>query len=138
MVRPLKVPWQFRVSSLPGRSREMCSAHAEHFPEQCFHQVAVMVLVRVGEAIAAREHRSSSGQQPSRVSAQSIEDVVEPDGLGQMAIEQTIDMVPRAEGPAPGINLVSGCQLAHHPERNELADWMKGGEIGSLGFGDFF
>jgi len=75
-------------------------------PEQILHEVALTIFVGMGESIAGRSDGSPDAAQPAAMIAQSITNVVEPNGVSELGIDQGDDMTPRSEGPGFFINAV--------------------------------
>ncbi len=63
------------------------------------HEVAQTIFVGMGERIAGRSDGSPDTAQPAAMIAQSITDVVDPNGMSELGIDQGDDMTPRSEGP---------------------------------------
>ena len=93
----------------------------EHLPEQRFHHVGVALPVRIGESVATRRGRPAHGEKLRAVVAQGITQIVQPDAMGKLAIQQADHVAPRSKRTTLFIHPILGGQAANHPHRDKLA-----------------
>jgi hypothetical protein len=72
----------------------------QHLPEKLLGQLRLALLAGVREAVAAGMRGSANRGERATVQAQPIADVIEPDAVGELGIEQRNDMTPGREAPA--------------------------------------
>ena len=93
----------------------------EHAPEQLLGHGCVADLVGVGKPVPARRSRCADPRQPPAVVAQAVADVIESDGVGQLAVEHGDHMAPGAEGPGLGVHAMFPRQFPDQMARDEVA-----------------
>ena len=109
------------VSTRRAEARELVLQMIEHLPEQRLHHVGVALPVRIGESVATRRGRPAHGEKLRAVVAQGITQIVQPDAMGKLAIQQADHVAPRSKRTTLFIHPILGGQAANHPHRDELA-----------------
>ena len=99
----------------------------EHLPEQSLHHIGITVLVRMRESVAARRRGTPYRKQLRTVVAQSVTQIIEPDAMGELAIQQTDYVAPWRKRPALLVDPILLCQRADHSHRDELAKLIEDG-----------
>ncbi len=98
MDRLAEAPGQPLVANAEATGHESFEM-TQGLPKQCFHHVAVAGLVGMGQRVARGRDGPAQAAKPASVDAQGVADIVEPDGMSELGIDQTDDMTPRSEGP---------------------------------------
>jgi len=119
--RPFELAGQFVVTPRLPEALEAFLRGTEDLPEERLPHVAITVLVRMREAVAAGRRRSTDRPEFGLVVAQTVAHVVEPDRMGEVAIRQTDHMAPGRKGPALPVHPMIGGELFDHPGRDHLA-----------------
>lgn len=102
----------------------------QHCPEELLrHHLRVALPVGVGEGVLARCGGTANGQQGIRVQAQRIAHVVESQRVGQLGVEQTGHMAPRAKRPGLGVHAGVPGQPRHAMIGNEIAELVQQREL---------
>jgi hypothetical protein len=78
----------------------------EDDPEQSLGHDSITDLVGMGEAVAARRGCSPDPRQPALMMPEGVADIVEPDGVGQLAVEHGYNVASRAGRARSGIDAV--------------------------------
>lgn len=121
MDRLAEAPGQALVADTES-SRNETIEMVQRLPEKRLHHIAVASLVGVGEGIAGGRDGSAQTAEPARVDAQSVADIVESDGVGELREEQTDHMAPRGEGAGLLVDPVLTSELRDEMGWNELAE----------------
>lgn len=93
----------------------------EHLPEQSLHHTGITVLVRMRESVAARRRGTAYREQLRTVVPQCVTQIVQPDAVGELAIQQADNVAPWRKRPALLIDSILFGQRADHPDGDELA-----------------
>ena len=105
-----------------GKARVETLEVIEDGPEELLGQRGVAVFVGVGQIVAAGRGGAPQSRERTRVQAQGITDVVEPDGVGQLRVEQRDDVAPRRERAGFLIDPRRAGQLGDEEDRDVVAD----------------
>ena len=114
-----------------GEGRAETFEMFEHLPEQILGQGRIALAVGVGKAVAAGRSRAAHGRERPRVQAQAVADVIEPDGVGELRVEQRDDLAPRTEGTGLGLDAVLAGQCGDEMIGNEIAELAQEREFGT-------
>jgi hypothetical protein len=95
---------------------------AKHRPEDLLGKARVALLVGMGKIIAARRRGCPQRAQRSAVQPQGIANVVEPDGVCELGVDQADQMAPRREGARFFVHTDLSRQLRHQIGRNQIAN----------------
>ena len=79
------------------------------------------------ESVATRRRGTTYRKQLRTVVAQSVTQIIEPDAMGELAIQQTDYVAPWRKRPALLVNPILLCQRADHSHRDELAKLIEDG-----------
>jgi len=88
----------------------------QHGPEELFGHFRIAGAVGVGERVFGRR------RQWPRMQAQRVADVVEPQGVGELCIQEADDMAPGTERAGLIVHAGLPRQFGHQMERNEVAN----------------
>lgn len=94
----------------------------EGFPEEFLHHIAVAGFVRVGEGVLGGRRGTPDGGELGGVVRESVADIIEPHGVGELGVNETHDMAPRAEGPSLLVDTVLAGELGDEMFGYELAN----------------
>ena len=93
----------------------------EHRPKQFSRHRGIAMLVGVGKPVATGSAGPpDTGQQPS-VMSESVTDIIKPNSMSDLSIEQTNDMAPWTETASFLIDTLLAGQLGHQMSRNKIA-----------------
>lgn len=93
-----------------------------HRPENLFGQPSIAHLVGMGEGIAAGCRGSAQRGEQIPVQPQSVADIIEPDGVGELRVEQAHQMAPGGKRARLPVHARRPRQLRHQMRRNEIAN----------------
>ncbi len=93
----------------------------EDFPEEFLHHVAVTGLVGMGECVFRGRRGTADGGKLRGVVRETVADVVESDGMGELGVEQGDDVTPRAEGAGLLVDAILAGDFRNEVLGNELA-----------------
>ena len=98
----------------------------------------------MGKVVARRRGGPAQTDEQAAVEPQTVADIVEPNGVDQLRIEQGDHMTPRRIGPRLGVHARLPRELAHEEGWNEIANLVQNAELafawagGRLGLGILF
>ena len=112
----------------------------QHRPEKLLGQFRITGAVGMRECVLGWRGCASQRRQRSRMQAQRVAHVVEPEAVSQLGIEQADDMAPRAEAACVIFDAGGARQFWHQMRRNEVAKLPQERELagGWLGCGFLF
>jgi hypothetical protein len=120
--RALEAAQQTLALATAGEARVQALEMFEHGPEELLGHRGVAMLVGVGEIVPRGCRRSAQGRQRTRVQTQRITDVIEPNGMGELCVNQRDHMTPRRERPRFLIHLSRTRQFGHEKLRDGVAN----------------
>jgi len=112
-------------SAVPAKTGVEFLQMAEDGIEKVLSHLSGAFTVGSGECIFAGRIRATHCRERSRMQTQGIADIVEPDGMGQLGIEQTHDMTPRRERAGAFDNASIPRQFGNQMRRNKIAELMQ-------------
>ena len=124
MDRPCEPPGQLAIAARRAELLEGVLQMSQGLPEKRFHHVAVTVLVGMGKAVAAGRCGSARRGELGTVVRQAVADVVQPNTMAKLCIEQADDMAPWRKGSALALNFVFGGKGFDQPCRNEFTNLL--------------
>ena len=104
---------------------------AHRLPEELLGDVGRASPVGVAQVVARRRCGPANGRERPRVQPQAVAHVVEADGMGHLRKEQRHGVAPIREAARFGRALLLVGELAHQPQRNEVAELAQDTEFGS-------
>jgi hypothetical protein len=125
MDRSLKAVRQSPVSSGRTESRRKLLQMCKHLPEKLFNHIAVAMLVRIGERVAAWRNRAPDRCQFGRMVTQRVADIVESDSMGQLSKKQTHHVAPGRKRTRPFIDPVLAGQFLRQVRRDKFTKLMQ-------------
>jgi hypothetical protein len=111
---------------------------AERRPENPFRQTGVPLLVGVREIIAAWRRRGTEGNQQTAVQTQPVADVVEPDGVRELRVDQADEVAPGAEGARFPVHTGFLRQFRNQMRWNQIANLPQDRKLTAAWNGCFF
>ena len=105
-------------------------------PEQVLGQWGVPFPVGVREGVLVRRGRAPDRRQRTGVPLPRVADLVEPQRGGQLGVEQTHRVSPRAEGAGVLLHAALPGQMRHQVRGNEIAELAPQGELAARWLAD--
>ena len=129
------------VDRLPkpvGQARALAGAEAwlhaaqvrQDSPEELLRHAGIADLIGMREAVFAGWGCAPNAREPADMMTQAVADVVQADGVGQLAVKQGDHVAPGAEGPGLGFHAVFPGQLLHRMPRDEIAKLSEHAQLG--------
>lgn len=94
-------------------------------PKQLFHHIAVAVLVRVRERVAAWRNRTTDRCKFWGVVPEAVTDIVQPNRVGQLRKQKTDHVAPRSEGPGLFVHAMLAGKFFRQVRRDEFTKLMQ-------------
>ena len=135
MWQPAKTPRHALATAASREAGRNALQMPEHRPENLLRQTRVALLVGVGKVVAAGRRGAAQCDQKAVVQAQAIADIVEPDGMGKLRIEETQQMAPRRKDPGLLVHARLPRQLRHEVGRNQIANLPQHSKLAAAWFG---
>lgn len=125
MNRPLEAARQAAVTARRSELRIQRLEMTKDSPKQFLHHVAVAVLVRVRESVAAWWHRPANGYKFCPMVAKAITDIVQPNRMSQLSEKKTHYVTPRSEGSSSFVHSVLLRKFCRQVRRDEFTKLMQ-------------
>ena len=93
----------------------------QHRPEELFGHIRIAPAVGVRERVFGRGCGPAQCRQRPGVQPQRVTDVIEPEAVGELGVEQADDMTPRTERAGLIFHAGLACQSRHQMRWNEVA-----------------
>lgn len=101
----------------------------EHLPEQILGHGGVTMAVGVGKTIATGWSGPANGRERSGMEVEGVADVIEPDGMGELRVQQGDHLTPWAEGPGLFIDPMLASQPGDQVIGDKVAELAEDGEF---------
>ena len=121
MDEPLEAEGELRAALGPEARMELLQM-LEHGPEQLFGHLGIAFVVGVGEGVFAGRGRPTNRRQRSRVQAQRVTHIIEPQSVRELGVEQADHMTPRKKRARPQVHAGVPGQLRHEVGGNQIAE----------------
>jgi hypothetical protein len=112
-----------------GEPRVEAAQMLQHRPEQLLPQRGVTSAIGVGQIITRRRRGRADADEQTRMQSQAVADIVEPDGVDQLCVEQRDHMTPRRIGSRLALHSGLSGQLGHQKRRNQIANLVQDTEL---------
>ena len=113
------------------KARRRFAQVAQHLPKQLFGHRGRPFAVGIGKPIATRRRCTAHANQRTRVQLQGIAQVIQPEAVAELSVEQAHHRAPRRKTARLTLVASGPRNLRHQERRNVIANLAQDGELGT-------